>query len=180
MKIFKPINLLTAFLIMSVLVSCSKNADETIPNKNSVPTSVSAMTVVQNRNIENFIPVDKTVFVSCANNGNGEEVRITGTMNVISQLNTNGNRFTLTYHTNPTGVKAVGLTTGDQFTVSGGSQSTLSGSFTSNQYTTTLTEQFRLVGPTSTFIVRYQFQITIGADGEIIQNMSVDEADCRI
>src|SRR5215217_3966207 len=84
-----------AFSVQAILYSCSKNMLEASDPELSTTSQSSAY---QSRQNETTLPLERTVFVPCANGGNGEDVTLSGSLNVVSQVTFNKNRFTLTYH----------------------------------------------------------------------------------
>ncbi|HYO47772.1 MAG TPA: hypothetical protein VEY33_13895, partial [Gemmatimonadota bacterium] len=73
----------------------------------------------------NFIfPVDILAFVPCADGGAGEFVELSGNLHDLTHLTINGNRFVLKVHTQPQGIRGVGLSTGDRYRGTGVTQET--------------------------------------------------------
>jgi len=168
-----------ALFAMVLLFSCSKNIAEIPGQDNPELSAVNQSSPAQVSNSLESAPFERTFFVPCANGGAGEDVSLTGTINIVDQVIFNDHGFTLTYHTNPHAVTGVGLSTGDTFTASGGSQGTITGSFENEQFTGFYTEQLRIVGQNSTFIVNYKFHVTITSDGNVSTSISEETVDCR-
>lgn len=170
---------LAAMLAVVLLFSCSKSSDE-MPVQNPVVNNASQSSRTQIFNSVESSPLDRVLFASCANGGAGEEVALTGTISVVNQIAYKDNGFTLTYHTSLHGVKGIGLTTGEIFTASGGSQGTITGSLENGQFKSVFIEQLRIISANVTFNVRYKFNYTVTADGKVITEISEDEVDCRL
>jgi hypothetical protein len=169
-----------ALFVMLLLSSCSKNIAE-MPGRDNPEVSAinqsSAARVISN--VES-VPFERTLFVSCANDGAGEDVLLTGKIMIVDQIIFNDHRFTLTYHTNPQGVTGLGLSTGEKFIASGGSNGTITGAFENDQFAGGYIEQTRIIGQRSTFIVNYKFHVTITSDGKITSSISKEKVVCRM
>jgi hypothetical protein len=168
--------LLLALSTMMLLFSCKKNVAGINEQE---PNTINSSAATQNNSVETSIPYDRTLYVQCANEGEGEEVLLTGFMSVNHNIVYNNKGFTLSYHANPHGIKGVGLTTGDTYVASGGTQDVITGSYTNDQFSAAVTEQFRLIGPKNTFIVKYMFKYTVTPDGQVTTSISEDKAECR-
>lgn len=172
---------IAAFVLLSsitVLLSCTKT-DTLIETEQDVPSNLSSSANTITKEVELSEPFERTYWVPCANGGEGEEVLVQGTIASVMTRVINNNRVTLSFHRNPQNVSGVGLTSGDVFAVSGGSQGTQSGDLVNNQFTYTTTEQLRIVGPGATFTVRYKFHVTVLATGEFVTSMSDEEVICN-
>ncbi len=169
-----------ALSAMVLLFSCSKNLDEMSGQDNLAVSAFNQSSAAKSSGSVESVPYERTLFVSCANAGAGEDVELTGTINIVDQIIRNDHGFTLTYHTNPQAVTGVGLSTGDKFTASGGSEGTITGAFENEQYTGYYVEQLRIIGQNSSFIVNYKFHITITSDGKISTSISEEKVECRM
>ena len=179
-KAKKPGFLFLTLFAMPLLFSCTKNIAE-LPNQGKVEASISNQSSpAQTRNSVETVPFERTVFVPCANNGEGEEVQLTGEILIVDHVTFTNHGFTLTYHTNPQGLTGVGLITGDNFTASGGSNGTISGAFENDQHAGGYIEQTRIIGQHSQFIVQYKFHVTVTSDGRITSSISEEKIICRM
>jgi len=168
-------------LPMLLLFSCSKNIAE-LPDQANVEESISnqsSQTRVSNR-VES-VPFERTLFVPCGNGGEGEEVALNGSIKVVEQIIFNDHGFTFTYHAVLQGISGLGLSTGENFVVSGGDKGTITGEFgEEGQYTRVFMGQLRIIGQSSAFTVRYKFKVTITPNGNITTRIEQEEIDCRM
>lgn len=172
------VNTVLAGFSMVLLFSCSKD-NVAAPGKESLEgNAVNQASPAQVSTSIETLPFNRTFYVPCANGGEGEEVKVTGSIKIVDQIIFNENGFTLTYHANPQGLSGVGLTTGATFVGSGGRQGTLSGAYENGQFTSVFIEQLRIVGPGGTFLVNYKWHITITPDGKVTNYISGEEVDC--
>ena len=168
-------------LPMLLLFSCSKNIAE-LPDQANVEESISnqsSQTRVSNR-VES-VPFERTLFVPCGNGGEGEEVALNGSIKLVEQIIFNDHGFTFTYHAVLQGISGLGLSTGENFVVSGGDKGTITGEFgEEGQYTRVFMGQLRIIGQSSAFTVRYKFKVTITPNGNITTRIEQEEIDCRM
>ena len=168
-------------LPMLLLFSCSKNIAE-LPDQANVEESISnqsSQTQVSNR-VES-VPFERTLFVPCGNGGEGEEVALNGSIKLVEQIIFNDHGFTFTYHAVLQGISGLGLSTGENFVVSGGDKGTITGEFgEEGQYTRVFMGQLRIIGQSSAFTVRYKFKVTITPNGNITTRIEQEEIDCRM
>ena len=172
--------ILTIFPIV-LLFSCSKNIDD-LPSQANVEKGISNQaSQAQVSNSVESVPFERTLFVPCGNGGEGEEVVLTGSIKFVEQIIFNDHGFTFTYHAILQGITGVGLSTGENFAVSGGDKGTITGEFgEAGQYTRVFMGQLRIIGQTSAFSVRYKSKITITPNGNITTRIEEEEVDCRM
>ncbi|MET0399297.1 MAG: hypothetical protein ABW277_21080 [Longimicrobiaceae bacterium] len=157
-----------AMLSMAVLAACGDSGQPLAP---AAPL-VSATTTVTNERV----PFSTLQFVSCANEGAGEEVLLEGTLHQLARATESaGGTFSITIHENPQGVSGTGLTTGDKYQGTG--SFTLRGTMGPGE-TFTVTSSFLVVGPgpDNNFTVHETFHYTVNANGEVtseVDNFSV-------
>jgi hypothetical protein len=173
----------TGFLISSaviVLFSCSKS--EVAEPEAPVTTNALTARAQVTHNVEQ-IPFEETLFVPCANGGAGEDVTLTGKITVMEQVVFTGNGFTLVYQVSTDGVSGTGLTTGDKYVASGGTEHSVHGAFFDNsqQFTGTTLEQMRLIGrgQAANAIVRYKFHYTVTPSGTVTSSTSEETVTCH-
>lgn len=166
---------------MVLLFSCSKNIAD-LPSHTKVEEGISNQSSrAQVSNRVETLPFASTLFVPCGNNGEGEEVALTGSIQFIEQIIFNDHGFTFTYHAILQGMTGLGLSSGENFVVSGGDKGTITGEFGEvGQYTRMFMGQLRFVGQSSAFTVKYQFKITITPNGNISTSIEEEEVDCRM
>ena len=83
------------------------------------------------------------------------------------------------YHDNVHQVTGVGLTTGETFVASGGTNGTVLGVWYSDQWIGTTNRQMRIIGQNTKFTVNYKYHITITQDGNVVVRNIEDTADCN-
>jgi glucose/arabinose dehydrogenase len=122
------------------------------------------------------IPISRTFFVPCANNGQGEVVTVSGTEEVLLIDNNNNDNGKFQFRWSVTGV---GQTTGDRYQAVALTEETFTASaaqqFTENNI-------FFLIGqgPGNNLQVHVTSHITVNADGTLtanVDNLSIDA--CR-
>ena len=128
-----------------------------------------------------FFPVEIETFVPCANGGVGEVVRLTGILHDLFHLTINGNRFVLKFHTQPQGIRGVGLTTGDKYQGTGVTQERFGGSLVNGQFSDTFVNNFRIIGqgPGTNLLVHQVFHVTINANGELTALVDRLSVSCK-
>ena len=173
--------LILTIVPMLLLFSCSKNIAD-VPSQANVEKGISNQSSrSQVSNSVESVPFERTLFVPCGNGGEGEEVVLTGSIKFVEQIIFNDHGFTFAYHTILQGVTGVGLSTGENFVVSGGDKGTITGEFGEvGQYTRVFMGQLRIIGQSSAFTVRYKFKITITPNGSITTRIEEEEVDCRM
>ena len=174
---FRTFLLALAVLILS---SCSKkDSFMPVPAKKEM-NALTQSTGANTQNSVETVPFDRTIYVSCSNGGAGEDILMTGNMVVVYHATFNDRKYTLSYHTNPQGVTGMGLTSGDKYIVSGGSEGTISGAYENDQFAGGYTEDMRVISPKGTFIVHYQFHVTVTPDGKFTSEISDEKVVCRM
>jgi hypothetical protein len=126
-------------------------------------------------------PVEIEQFVPCANGGAGEIVALSGNLHDLFHVTMNGNRFKVKVHTQPQGVRGVGLTTGDRYRGTGVTQETFGGSLVNGQASSTFVNNFRFIGqgPGNNFMIHEVVHFTINAAGEITATVGSSSATCK-
>jgi hypothetical protein len=180
-KTRRPIFLFFASLSMLLLFSCKKSLHE-LPGQDNAEASLINQTSPANvSHSEELVPYDRTLFVPCGNGGEGEEVRLTGSLKIVEHIIYNDRGFTFNYHVIVQGITGVGLSSGENFAVSGGSKGTISGEFGEvGQYTRVFMEQLRIIGQNSVFKVLHKTKITITTDGKITTSTNEETVDCNM
>lgn len=175
----KASSIFLVMFAMLLLFSCRKTQAD-LPGQTTLEaTTFNQSTAAEVQGGVETVPYERIVFVPCANNGAGEEVQLTGTVINVDRIIYNNHGFTLTYHTNPKGMSGTGLTTGDKYAASGGTQGTITGAFENNQFTGGYIEQLRIVGQGGTFIVNYRFHVTVIGDGTFTTSISDEKVMCK-
>ncbi|HET9280294.1 MAG TPA: hypothetical protein VFN95_19000 [Flavitalea sp.] len=169
-----------AFLIMLLSSSCSKNSD-VLPGANNM--EVKALNQSSSSKMNNSlvaVPFEETFFVPCANGGAGENVTLTGTTNFVYQMTWTDHGFKLVYHANSRGITGVGLTSGETFVGSEGTQGSVVGSWVNNQWIGNTIERMRIIGRNTTYIVKNKYQLIVTPDGKVTVNSMEKTIDCDV
>ena len=181
-KVSKPKAAIIGFLpvfITVLLFSCNKNVAE-IPKQSTDELSVANISShASSRTSTVAVPFEDILNIPCANNGDGENVLVTGLTNFVYQLAWNEQGFHLSYQYNDHNVTGVGLTTGDSFVGSGGAHDVATGSWVNNQFISTLVMQTKLVSKNTSFTVRRTVHLVILPDGTVTLNKREQTADCN-
>jgi hypothetical protein len=112
------------------------------------------------------IPVDFVGFVSCANDGAGEEVHITGAIRTFATTTvTPGGAFSNVYHGNYQGVSGVGLTTGDRYQAVGVFTFTINATSAPQVFTGMSAFMMLGQGPNNNFKSSGNVHVTVIPDG---------------
>ncbi len=129
--------------------------------------------------LDSIHSINMMVYVSCAANGAGEWVALSGKMHdfVVVHNDSNGS-FHLKDHLNPMGVSGRGLTTGDKYQGTGGSQTESSGLV---GYEYTYVNNFRIIGQGkgNNFTVHTTYHIIVNTDGSIKMSTGNYSMDCK-
>jgi hypothetical protein len=170
---------LSALFVIVLLFSCSKNMDDAPVHENAQLNAASQSSQSNTRNSIVAVPFENTVFVPCANGGAGEDVTLSGKTNFVYQLAWNEQGFTLVYHDNSYQITGVGLTTGETFGASGGTQGTVKGFWFSGQWVGNMVRQLRIVGQNTNFTVSSKLKLIVTPDGEVKVSVDEDTIDCN-
>ncbi len=125
------------------------------------------------------IPFEQVFFAPCANGGAGEDIRLTGTLNIVLVEKTNGNGHVV-FHlgTNPQGATGMGLTTGTVYRATGITLETVT---VSPGFTDTFVNNFRIIGPgrTANVLIHEVFHVTVNAQGVVTAELDHFTAECK-
>jgi hypothetical protein len=168
---------LFALAAMVLVFSCTKNIAEVPAQDNEHLAAANSQSNTRNSIVA--VPFENTVFVSCANGGAGEDVLLTGKTNFVYQIAWNENGFSMVYHDNVHEVNGVGLSSGENFAASGGTQGTVRGSWVSNQWVGTTIQQLRIIGPNTSFTVNNKLQLVVTPDGNVTVSVREQTTDCK-
>jgi hypothetical protein len=112
-------------------------------------------------------PVSLATFVPCANGGAGEVVNLSGNLHDLFHITLDGNGGVhVKFLDNPQGIVGTGLTTGQTYHGTGGTQ----GTFTSTVgLTNTFVNSFRIIGkgPGNNLLVFESFHVAVNPDGTV-------------
>jgi hypothetical protein len=173
-------NSFLALFVMLFLFSCSKNIAE-MPGQDNTGASTSIQTSqAQPKNGLLQVPFAEELFVSCANGGAGENVTLTGSSHLVYQITWNDHGFHLVYHANSRDLTGIGLSSGETFVGTDGTQGSVMGSWVNNQWIGTTIEQMRITGQHTTFIVKYKYHLIVTPDGNVTVSISDKTTDCSM
>jgi hypothetical protein len=162
-------------LSVAVLAACGDSGQPLAPSTAaSGAPRVSAQTEITNE----FVPLFGATFVPCANGGAGETVFYEGTLHEVTRAteSASGN-FSITFHSNPQGVKGTGEITGDIYQGTGSSTAT----FTMGPgQTVAIASSFQLIGPgtDNNFRLHVTAHLTVNANGEVTSEVDNFSAEC--
>jgi hypothetical protein len=125
------------------------------------------------------VPFENTFFVPCANGGAGEDVMLTGFLNYTYQGTWTDNGFKLVYHDNGEHVTGTGVTSGESFVGSGGTNGIAIGSWVNNQWIGSTTGQLKIVGKKTNFTISYKYHMTVTRDGTVTVYSEALSVDCN-
>jgi GTPase len=181
MQLSKIRSMIISFLLVlavALLFSCSKDVADVSNPVVEEATAANASSNSSSDNIIHAVPFETTLFVPCANGGAGEDVALTGFTNFIYATSWTDHGFTLAYHDNVHQVTGVGLTSGETFVASGGTNGTVLGVWYSGQWVGTTIRQMRVIGQNTSFTITYKYHIIVASDGTVIVNSREQTADC--
>ena len=141
------------------------------------PARAQATTVATNVRIP--LPQPFQVFIPCAAGGAGELVDFSGTLHVLVHSTLDGSGgFHAKTHFQPQGVTGVGLTTGDIYQGTGGTQNQFNGSVGEES---TFVDNFRLIGhgPDNNLLLHEMLHATVNANGVATASVSNFSVECR-
>ena len=168
-----------ALVAMVLLFSCSKNMADIPAQENAGLAAANESAPSNTRNSIVAVPFENTLFVPCANGGAGENVTLTGKTNFVYQMAWNDHGFTLVYHDNSYQVTGVGLSSGETFVASGGTQGTVMGSWVNDQWIGIMVRQLKITGQNTSFTVVDKLNLIVTPDGNVKVNSREQTADCR-
>ena len=166
-------------LTVVLLFSCTKNVADVTDQPAEEATAVDGNPNGKNDNIIHAVPFETTVFVPCANGGAGEDVRLAGFTNFIYGLVYTDRGFSMQYHDNVHQVTGIGLSSGESFVASGGTNGTVVGVWYSSQWVGNTTTQMRIIGQNTRFAIIYKHHITVSQDGSVSVSNTEQTADCN-
>lgn len=169
----------SAFFVVALLISCTKNISDAPATANAELNSTNASGNASTRTSTVAVPFENTVFVSCANGGTGENVTVTGKMNFLYEMTWTDRNFTLVYHDNYHQVTGVGASTGETFTGSGGTNGTVMGSWVNSQWVGNMIEQVKVIGANTVFTINYKLNLIVTPDGNVVVNVREQTIDCQ-
>jgi len=128
-----------------------------------------------------FIDIDMSVFVPCANSGNGEMVDFSGQLHILIDFTITNNRISAMIHYQPMGLNGVGEISGNQYNATGITQNFFHGSLFNGQIAASFVNNFRMigVGPGNNFTVHETFHYNFNKNGEVTVEADNFSSDCK-
>ena len=171
---------LSAFLLTTlVLFSCTKNLADATATLNPQLTAANGSSQSSKRNSIVAVPFENTFYVPCANGGAGESVALSGKTNFVYQIAWNDHSFTIIYHDNTHEVTGVGLSTGETFVGSGGTEGVAMGSWVNNQWVATMVRQMKIIGRNTVLTMNYKLHLIITSDGNVTVDIREQTVNCK-
>ena len=178
MSAFKQTSFYLFFVVVTMtLFSCSK---ENTPG-NSVVEEISPSISLNasDRTSSVAIPFDETIFVSCANDGAGEYVHVTGRTNLVYTISWTDHGFTFGYHSNTYNIKGTGLSSGQIFTGSGNTEGQVMGAWVNEQWLSNFVDKIRLTGSSTNFVVKSNYHVLVSPNGTVQVDRDNNEVECN-
>jgi hypothetical protein len=126
------------------------------------------------------VPVDIVTFVSCADQGQGELVFLSGNLHILFHLtiSSSGN-VAFKDHFQPQGVSGSGLSTGDPYHGTGVTQD--KNHFGQVGQAISFIDNFRIIGQGNgnNFTLHENFHVTVNANGTLTTFVDNISADCK-
>jgi len=123
-------------------------------------------------------PISFSVFVPCANGGEGEMVVLTGTLHDSFDVRIDSDGVRVDVHDNPQGITGTGLTTGDKYQATGVTRWNLAAS---SAIDLVFVDNFRIIGqgPGNNFLFHDNLHLSIDSDGRVTAFHDNLRADCK-
>ena len=128
------------------------------------------------------VPFKRNLWVSCANNGAGEMVSLSGEIELRSHETIDDQGGThLWTHVRPSGVVGVGATTGLVYRGTGGTFEGEAYNSEDDLRVYTLVNNFRIIGqgPRNNLLVHLVIHQTRNAEGELVADVDLSSNSCR-
>ena len=169
----------SAFFVVAVLISCSKNMADVPGQQNAQFASTGPSSNASTRTSTVAIPFENTVYVPCANGGAGDSVVLTGKMNLVYNMTWTDQNFTMLYHDNEHEVKGVSLSSGETFTGSGETNGTFKGTWENSQWVGNFVEKTKVVGNSTVFTITQKIHLKVTPDGNVVVNNVDQTVTCQ-
>ena len=182
---FKPICVFAMIFLAVFLLNftaCQKDVTVTsIDKKQTASTSAAqpeAATTIHN--VVRF-PATMTSYFSCANNGLGETVELSGEIQLETSVVINGNNIRFKYFFNMNGLSGFGQTSGIKYQANSSAQGMQNGTIINGQANFTLLNDFRLIsdGGSSNFQFHQIFHMSFNADGTQTAYLLNASTECK-
>jgi hypothetical protein len=127
------------------------------------------------------VPINLSLYISCANDEHGEYIDISGTTHVTLNFTVNANGSTLVMHVNPQALVGVGQMTGDIYHAVGMTQVSKTVAADGYPYEYTVVNNFRFIGPGSgnNYNLHSLQHATVNADATMTVFIDSFSIDCK-
>jgi len=127
-------------------------------------------------------PFNRTLWISCANDGAGESVALAGEIEIHSQSTEDANGGVhLSTHVRPSRVIGVGLSTGARYRGTGGTFEAEGYAADGYPATYTFVNNFRIIGqgPGNNLTMHMTVHQTMNSDGALSADVDLTNSDCN-
>jgi hypothetical protein len=167
-----------SLLAMAALFSCSKDNVDGPPAKNADLTPAIS-SHASDRTSTVAIRYDNTVYVPCANGGEGEYVQLNGFTNYAYNISWTDNGATFGYHANSYAIKGVGLTSGQQFIASGMGEGQTYLSWVDGHWLSVFHDRLNVTSSSTRFAIKNTYHVLFTPDGDVLINLREHEVECN-
>ena len=127
-------------------------------------------------------PFSASLFISCANGGQGETVDLSGEVEVVTHSTTDANGGVhLSMHVRPAAVTGVGATTGLTYRGTGGGLFSQFDAADGFPAVYTMINNFRIIGqgPGNNLLMHMTIHVTTNANGDQTAQVDLSSQDCK-
>ncbi len=131
---------------------------------------------------EQTVTFHRTLFIACANEGAGEDVELSGLIQIFTVTTEDANGGVhVTSHVRPDGVVGVGETSGLNYRGTGGTFQAEGYSAAGDEKTYSFVNNFRIIGqgPSNNLLVHFTVHQTINANGELTSDVDLNSSECK-
>jgi len=164
-------------LLAAILVFSCKKENSALPSSENAALNETTQSLGKKSTVD--VPYSKTIFASCANGGAGEDIELQGKTNFVYQIVWTDHGFNIGYHENTYAVKGIGLSSGDVYVGSGGTEGSVSASWVDDRWVATTIERLRVVGPNANFGLKNTYHITTNPEGVAVVTLDSQEVECK-
>ncbi len=128
------------------------------------------------------IPFNRTLFIECANDGLGEDVELSGELDITSIEHVDGNgRTHLSTTVRPSHVRGVGQVTGAKYHGTGGTYQDELYAADGELRSYTFDNKFRIIGqgPDNNLLVRFRVHQKYNENGDLTGEVIIDRSECK-
>lgn len=161
------------------LVACAESPSPVAPLRVMDENPTLAATV---DDVEQTVTFHRTLFIACANEGAGEDVELSGLIQIRSHTTEDANGgIHVSSHVRPDGVIGVGETSGLMYRGTGGTFEAEGYSAAGDPATYSYVNNFRIIGqgPGNNMTIHYTVHQTINANGELTADVDLNRSECK-